>query len=324
MQYTVPFCPQQNGVAERKNRYLMEMVRCMLFDAKLPNRFWGEAIANANYLQNRLPSRSIDVTPYEMWKNKKPNISHIQRFGCYAYAMIPESQRRKLDEKAVKLRFVGYDKHSKAYCLLNENSLRITISRDVKFLDVTEMSDIEISFQYTGDCQNDFHDSGMSENCDVESENIWYHEGQSESQKFERKSTRNNFGKPPQRYEADVVCEVGVQEEPKTYQEAVTGPDRMDWINAMNDELESIKSNGTWDKKELKEPLIGYADADWAEDSLDRKSNSGYIFKMNGGTISWASRKQTVVAISTAESEFVALTEASQEAMFEESFGRFG
>ncbi|KAG5875726.1 hypothetical protein JTB14_007661 [Gonioctena quinquepunctata] len=112
MQYTVPFCPQQNGVAERKNRYLMEMARCMLFDAELPNRFWGEAIVNANYLQNRLPSGSIDVTPYEMWKNKKPIISHIQRFGCYAYAMIPESQRRKLDEKAVKLRFVGYDKHS--------------------------------------------------------------------------------------------------------------------------------------------------------------------------------------------------------------------
>ncbi|KAG5877831.1 hypothetical protein JTB14_018067 [Gonioctena quinquepunctata] len=228
MQYTIPFCPQQNGAAERKNRYLMELARCMLFDEQLPNRFWGEAIVNSNYLQNRLPSRSIDVTPYEMWKNKKPNISHIQTFGCYTYAMIPESQRRKLDEKAVKLRFVGYDKHSKGYRLLNENSLRITISRDVKFLDVTEMSDIEISFQYTGDRQNDSHNSGMSENCDVESENISYHEGQSESQKFERKSTRNNFGKPPQRYEADVVCEVGVQEAPKTYQEAVTGPDRMD------------------------------------------------------------------------------------------------
>ncbi|KAG5875619.1 hypothetical protein JTB14_034686 [Gonioctena quinquepunctata] len=228
MQYTVPFCSQQNGVAERKNRYLMEMARCMLFDAELPNRFWGETIVNVNYLQNRLPSRSVDVTPYEMWKNKKPNISHIQRFGCYAYAMIPESQRRKLDEKAVKLRFVGYDEHSKGYRLLNENSLRISIR----------------------DRQNDSHNSGMSENCDMESENISYHEGQSESQKFEKKSTRNNFGKPPQRYEADVVCEVGVQEEPKTYQEAVTGPDRMDWIDAMNDELESIKNNGTWDKSE--------------------------------------------------------------------------
>ncbi|KAG5874230.1 hypothetical protein JTB14_012843 [Gonioctena quinquepunctata] len=146
MQYTVPFCPQQNGVAERKNRYLMEMARCMLFDADLPNRFWGEAVVttNSNYLQNRLPSRSIDVTPYEMWKNKKPNTSHIQKFGCYAYAMISEGQRRKLDEKAVKLRFVEYDKHSNGYRLLNENSLRITISRHVKFSDVTEMSDIEI------------------------------------------------------------------------------------------------------------------------------------------------------------------------------------
>ncbi|KAG5892390.1 hypothetical protein JTB14_014740 [Gonioctena quinquepunctata] len=158
--------------------------------------------------------------------------------------MIPEGQRRKLDENAVNPRFVGYDEHSKGYRFSNENSLRITISRDDEFLEVTEISDIEISFQYIGDRQNDSHTSGMTENCDVESENISNHEGKSDSQKFERKSTRNNFGKPPQRYKADVVREVDDQKESKIYREAVTGPDRMDWIDAMNDELESIKNNG--------------------------------------------------------------------------------
>lgn len=56
--------PEQNGVAERKNRYLIEMGRCMLIDSKLNLRYWGEAINTANYLQNHLPTRSTDKTPF--------------------------------------------------------------------------------------------------------------------------------------------------------------------------------------------------------------------------------------------------------------------
>lgn len=59
--------------------------------------------------------------------------------------------------------------------------------------------------------------------------------------------------------------------------------------------------------------LIDHADASWAEDQADRKSNSGYIFKLFGGLISWACRKQTCVALSSMEAEYVALAEACQE-----------
>jgi Reverse transcriptase (RNA-dependent DNA polymerase). len=59
--------------------------------------------------------------------------------------------------------------------------------------------------------------------------------------------------------------------------------------------------------------LIGYADADWAQSRTDRKSNSGYVFKFKGGTISWACKKQNCVALSTTEAEYVALAEACQE-----------
>lgn len=62
--------------------------------------------------------------------------------------------------------------------------------------------------------------------------------------------------------------------------------------------------------------LVGHADADWAECRTDRKSNSGFVFKFNGGTVSWACRKQSCVSLSTAEAEFVALAEASQEALW--------
>lgn len=57
---TAPDSPQQNGVAERKNRSLMEMACCLLFDAELPNKYWGEAVNTSNFLQNRLPCSSVD------------------------------------------------------------------------------------------------------------------------------------------------------------------------------------------------------------------------------------------------------------------------
>lgn len=67
VQYTAPFTPEQNGIAGRKNRTLVEMARCMLIDGKCEKQFWGEAVAMANYMQNRMPTKGADVTPFEGW-----------------------------------------------------------------------------------------------------------------------------------------------------------------------------------------------------------------------------------------------------------------
>lgn len=129
VQYTVAYSPQQNGVAERKNRLLMEMVRCMMIDAEMPNKYWGEAIITANYLQNRLPTKATERTPHELWFTKKSNVNQLRIFGCTAFAHIPKEQRRKLNVK--ELRFVGYTEDSKAFRLLDTTTDRIIISRDV-------------------------------------------------------------------------------------------------------------------------------------------------------------------------------------------------
>lgn len=71
VEHSVPYTPQQNGIAERKNRYLVEMTRSMLFDAKLPNKYWGEAVMTANHLQNILPVAGEDKTPYEKGDRQK-------------------------------------------------------------------------------------------------------------------------------------------------------------------------------------------------------------------------------------------------------------
>ena len=84
-QTTVPYSPQQNGVAERRNRSLCESARCMLFDANQPTKYWGEAVTTACYLQNRLPTKAVNVTPYELRNGKKPDLQHIRVFRSKAY-----------------------------------------------------------------------------------------------------------------------------------------------------------------------------------------------------------------------------------------------
>ena len=72
-EYTIPKTPEQNGVSERMNRTLVEAVRSMLADSKLPHQFWAEALSTASYLLNRSPTKTLgDETPFEAWVGKKP------------------------------------------------------------------------------------------------------------------------------------------------------------------------------------------------------------------------------------------------------------
>ncbi|MCO5611452.1 hypothetical protein L7F22_065705 [Adiantum nelumboides] len=137
-QCTMPYTPQQNGVAERKNRSLMEMARCMLKAKSLPHKLWMEAVACATHVLNRCPTRALKtITPYESWYDRKPSVSYLRVFGCLAYAHIPQQLRGKLDDKAVKCIFVGYSSGSKGYRLYNPATNKIFESCDVIFAETT-------------------------------------------------------------------------------------------------------------------------------------------------------------------------------------------
>ncbi|XP_022853192.1 uncharacterized protein LOC111374707 [Olea europaea var. sylvestris] len=101
-QLIAPYTPEQNGVNERRNRYVMEMARCMLHEKELPKRFWAEVANTAVFLQNRLPSKAIkDKTPFEAWFGYIPSLSFLKVFGCVCFAQIPGVKRDKLDKKAI-------------------------------------------------------------------------------------------------------------------------------------------------------------------------------------------------------------------------------
>ncbi|MCO5592728.1 hypothetical protein L7F22_046731 [Adiantum nelumboides] len=130
-QCAMPYTPQQNGVAKRKNMSLMEMARCMLKTKSLPHKLWMEAVACATHVLNKLPTRALKkITPYEAWYDRKPSVNYLCFFGCLAYASIPQQLRGKLDDKAVKCILVGYSSGSKGYRLYNLATHKIFESRD--------------------------------------------------------------------------------------------------------------------------------------------------------------------------------------------------
>lgn len=115
---TAAYTPQQNGVAERKNRTVMNMVRCLLSQKGMPKTFWAEAVNCSFYLLNRCPTLSLkDMTPEEAWTGIKPSVTHLRVFGSIAHAHIPDARRTKLEDKSQSCVLLGMIEGTKAYRL---------------------------------------------------------------------------------------------------------------------------------------------------------------------------------------------------------------
>ena len=69
--------PEQNGITKRRNRTLLDMVRCMLIHSSLPDFLWGEALRTTTYILFQVPSKSVPKIPYELWSGKKPSLRHF-------------------------------------------------------------------------------------------------------------------------------------------------------------------------------------------------------------------------------------------------------
>jgi hypothetical protein len=91
--YSCSYSPQQNGVAERKNRHIVEIIHAMLNEKNLPNYFWVEVVATAIYIRNRTPTMVVHgTTPKEKFTGKKPDVSHFKVFNCIAYVHVPDKK----------------------------------------------------------------------------------------------------------------------------------------------------------------------------------------------------------------------------------------
>ncbi|KAJ9561348.1 hypothetical protein OSB04_006508 [Centaurea solstitialis] len=126
--------PQQNGVAERRNRTLIEAARSMLSEANLATQFWAEAVNTACYTQNRsLIVKRFRRTAYELFRNRKPSIKHLHIFGCVCYILNNKDNLGKFDSKSDDGIFLGYSSISKTYRVFNKRRQAIEETIHVKF-----------------------------------------------------------------------------------------------------------------------------------------------------------------------------------------------
>ncbi|KAL5766903.1 hypothetical protein ACOSP7_017520 [Xanthoceras sorbifolium] len=265
---TVRGTPQQNGVAERMHRTLLEKVRCMLSNSGLSKDFWAEAASTACHLVNRSPSTAIDIkTPEELWSGKPAEYSDLKVFGCPAYAHVNDG---KLEPRSKRCIFIGYPSGVKGYKLWcpDPKSPKVIISRDVVFDESAMLHPVketstrkEISVSSNTDAAS----SSKQVEFEVENEPSLQNRVQmptpieeEETPQSEEEDSIARHKPPrkkrrPQRLADYVSFALAVAEdtntvgEPSTYSEAISCDDSAKWLVAMQEEVESLHKNRTWD-----------------------------------------------------------------------------
>nr|GEV43987.1 zinc finger, CCHC-type [Tanacetum cinerariifolium] len=215
---TAPYTPQQNGVTERKNRALKEMVNSMLSYSGLSEGFWGEAILTACYLLNRVPNKRNKTIPYELWYKKRPNLSFLRVWGCRAVVKVPIPKRKSLGEKGIDCIFVGYAEHSKAY----------------RFYVIKPNDSISI-------------------NSIIESRDEIFDENRFSSIPRPKDIIPNSDESQRDDHSDDVPSEIlePLKEYPRNYNEAMQSGDIAFWKEAIHDEIGFIMGNDMWALSDL-------------------------------------------------------------------------
>ncbi|KAK1606525.1 hypothetical protein QYE76_030198 [Lolium multiflorum] len=258
-QLTPPGTPQRNGVSERRNRTLLDMVRSMMSLTDLPLSFWSYALETAAFTLNRAPSKSVETTPYELWFNKKPKLSFLKVWGCEAY--VKKLQPDKLEPKAEKCVFIGYPKETIGYTFYHRSEGKIFVAKNGTFLEkeflTKEVTGRKVELDEIEESLLVDQSSAVPENVPVpptpttEEANDNDHETSNETATEPRRSTRDRA--TPDWYDPclNVMIVDNNDEDPATYEEAMMSPDSNKWQEAMKSEMGSMYDNKVWTLVEL-------------------------------------------------------------------------
>ncbi|GJZ62627.1 retrotransposon protein, putative, ty1-copia subclass [Tanacetum coccineum] len=129
-QHTYPYTPQHNGVFERRNRTLLDMVRSMMNLTTLLLSFWDYDLESTARILNMVPTKKVDKTPYELWYGKVPNFSYLKVRGCEA--LVKHDTPDKLQQISVKCIFVGYPKETMGYNFYFPPENKIVVARSIR------------------------------------------------------------------------------------------------------------------------------------------------------------------------------------------------
>nr|GFB25219.1 hypothetical protein [Tanacetum cinerariifolium] len=223
---TPPYTPQYNGVSERRNRTLLDMLRSMMTQTTLPKSFWNYALETTAHILNMIPAKKVEKTPYEVWHGKAPKLSYLKVWG--------------------------YPKKTMGYSFYYPPENKVLVSRNAEFLENSlidqeasgSLEDLEIIQEE--DTHPSLHTSLNHKEDDLEID-----EPQSDIVPI-RRSTRT-------RHAPDRMClyidaaehELGDLGEPANYKTALLDPESEKWLNAMNVKMQSMKDNKVWVLVEL-------------------------------------------------------------------------
>ena len=248
--------PQQNGVVERKNRAVVEMARTMMIDNEVPQRFWKEATQATVYMQNRILLRpNTTKTPYEIWNGRKPTVKHFRIFGSSCYIK-RKDQIGKFEARSDRGIFLGYSFTSKAYKVFNFRLQKVMESCDVKVVEGNEKTHQPMEFTEDGGETSSVtvkarEESGLDSDSDKEDADV-------EPQVSKRKNSTANSevveagraqiigdANAPVRTRRQVQATTLISKvEPQSVYEA---QEDENWVQAMNEELDQIEKNNTWE-----------------------------------------------------------------------------
>ncbi|KAL0400339.1 UNVERIFIED_CONTAM: hypothetical protein Sradi_2377200 [Sesamum radiatum] len=231
-QWTPPGTPQLNRVAERRNLTLFDMVRSMLSFTELPPSFWGYALETAAKLLNIAPSKSVPQMPYEVWHGKPASYKYLRVWGSPAY--VKRLVGDKLDSRSSLCRFIGYPKEIVGYYFYDPAEQKVFISRNAVFLEKDFSSDsrhYEVLIEESSEKPQ--HDSTTSFEPTVHTDSVL----------VLRRSTRES--RVPDRYRF-VGLTSQLDNDLKTYGEAMSDIDSDKWLEAMKSEMDSMGSNQVW------------------------------------------------------------------------------
>ncbi|KAJ9562057.1 hypothetical protein OSB04_007217 [Centaurea solstitialis] len=270
------YTPQQNGVAERKHRHLVETARSLLLSSGVPSVFWGEVLLTATYLINRIPTaHNSGLSPFEKLYGESPDYSLLRVFGCTCFVLRPHVERNKLSPRSALCVFLGYGIGQKGYRCFDPVSQKLYASRHVTFLehipffsipaqshDVTQ-SDLRSIDPFDIDIDDIFSDVSAHETSatsdtpetsrSYDSTTPMTAPAPDETTDVPlRKSTRTRKSTklPDFAYSsysasfAPLITNIHRLTEPESYREAISNPL---WQNAMAEELTALYQTHTWD-----------------------------------------------------------------------------
>ena len=256
-------------MVERRNRTLLEMVRAMMAQANLLISYWGDALLTAAYILNRMSSKSVSSTPYELWIGKKPDLNNLRPGGSTGYVHNTSHRYGKLGPRGKKCIFIRYSEHSKGYVLIGEQpdgSVTELESHDVDFIE-SEFSNIgEVEKNLTLYKMMD-QEGGAPSRLVEDKEEIpeTLRDNGSDSQPSgstalevdpqqpqPRRSNRGNIHRRHFEIKGEVFMIASQDDdEPKTVQKAFSSSVSDEWMKVMNDEMESMRTNQVWDLVDL-------------------------------------------------------------------------